>query len=188
MLMRIIKSLALGLSIFSTAVLAENQELQINLKSFEVIHPQEKRGDELYISITEFSKNNLPRNYKVPPFPSHWLSRYLNSFKEMTLWRKSFEQCEPLDLLITLVEEDAEPWDPDDSLGSVKLQISCTNGKLEEKWVIPNSEKVSEIAKKKNAFHFKGSNAQYDMQFSLDNVAVKPLDKIKPKEAIPQKQ
>lgn len=181
--MRIIKYLAFfGLSTFSTIALAQNQELQINLKSFNVVRPQEERGDELYISITEFPKNGLPKNYKVPPFPSHWLSQYLNNFKEMTLWRKSFNECEPLDLLITLVEEDSQPWDPDDSLGSVKLEISCINGKLDEKWNIPNAEKVAKINEKKNAFHFKGNNAEYDIQFSLDSVAVKSREKMKVKE------
>src|SRR5690349_20024732 len=111
------------LYIYSTFVFA--LEARMKLLSLEKKHTQEKSGDELYISITEYSKNNLPRNYQVPAFPSHWLSQYVNNVKDAVLWKKDLKECEDAELLITLVDEHIQPWNVDDSLGSLKLKLSC---------------------------------------------------------------
>ena len=148
-------------------------EAKLKLVSLEKKQSQEQSGDELYISITEYSKNHLPRNYQVPAFPSHWLSQYVSSVKEAVLWKKDLQECEEAELLITLVEEDILPWNVDDSLGSLKLKLSCQNGKMQGQWVILDSKTASTIPHQKDKFSFTGNNGLYDLQFGFENIEIK---------------
>lgn len=158
-----ISSFALGmLSIFSTSLLAQNQELKINLKAFDITHSQEIQKSDITLSITEYSQNKEPQQFRVPHFPSHLLSQYLKDFKEITLWKKNINKCKPMDLLISLYEEH--------SLGTVKLSIDCVNGQVKEQWHISNPEKVAHLPNQINGFHFKGTKAEYNITFSLDNI------------------
>jgi hypothetical protein len=160
------------LSLYSTFAFGQS-EVKIKLMSLETVHTQEESGDELYLSITEYSKNHLPRNYQIPAFPSHWLSQYATHVKDALVWTKDFKECEDVELLITLVEEDVLPWNADDSLGSVKLKLTCQAGKMQGQWVIPNSETVSKIPNQKDKFSFSGNNGLYNLQFSLENIEIK---------------
>lgn len=166
-----------ALVLFSSIALAQKQELHLNLNAFELIQPQEESGDELYITVTEFAKNEKPRNYQVPSFPSHWLSKYLNNFKQIVIWKKEIKECKPIDLLITLVEQDAQPIDLDDSLGTVKLKINCNDGKIEQQWVVGKSNEVTKIPNQKNAFTFHKDKAKYNMRFSLEQLNVRQTNK-----------
>lgn len=148
-------------------------EAKIKLSSMEKKHSQEQSGDELYISITEYSKNHLPRNYQFPAFPSHWLSQHVSNIKDAVIWKKELKECEDIDLLINLVEEDVQPWNVDDSLGALKLKLSCQNGKTQGQWEIPDNKTVSKIPNQKDKFNFTGSNGQYELQFSFENIQIK---------------
>lgn len=154
------------ISIYSMNTQAQSHDIQIKLKSLEVHKPQEKSGDELYISVTEFPKEKKPKNFQVPQFPSHWLSNHLQKFREVTLWQHKMQECEPIDLLISLVEKDVQPWDIDDSLGSVKLRLSCNKGKLATEW-IPLNDKAKNLPKTKDTFTFTGDEGEYQLQFSV---------------------
>lgn len=169
---------------------AKTQEIAVKLHSLDVVHQQEKRGDELYLNITEFPAQSKAHYYQVPSYPSHWLSKYAASIKDVVIWRKSLNQCEPINLLITLVEEDFAPWNVDDTLGSVELKIECVNGKAVETWSIPNPKNTVQIKSQKNAFSFQGSNAEYHAIFKLENAFSKHKDnnletERKEREAIP---
>lgn len=156
------------LSLFSTVILAQT-EAKLILKSFKTEQSQEKGGDELYISVTEYTKNHSPSYYQVPAFPAHWLSEHIGKVNNALLWKKDLTKCEDTDLMITLVEEDLIPWNVDDSLGSLKLKLTCKNDKLQGEWNIPNTNAVSK-SKGKDAFQFTGDNGRYDVQFGLENI------------------
>jgi len=152
----------------STSVLAQKEKvLSVKLKSLEVIQPEKKGGDELYISVTEFPQGEIPTHYQIPTPPSHWLSKYANGVKDVVLWKKPMQQCEPLNLLISLVEEDHPFWQMEDLLGSIELKVTCVKGKAVEQWVIPNSKITSGS---KNDFLFTGKQAKYRLKFKLEQL------------------
>jgi hypothetical protein len=168
--MHLVKKVALAtMCLLASQAFAQTEEMAVKLKTLEVIHPQEKRGDELYISVTEFPAQETARHYQVPAYPTHWLSKYVKNIKDVVIWKKSLSHCEPIDLLITLVEEDFAPWDLDDSLGSVQLKVECVNGKSVEKWVIPDPKTTAKITDQESAFSFTGENAEYRAIFKLED-------------------
>ncbi len=163
-----------AISVFASPSFAQTEQIAVKLKTLEVIRQQEKSGDELYISVTEFPTVGSPSHYQIPSYPTHWLSKYLTNVKDVVIWKKNLNHCEPIDLLISLVEEDFAPWNMDDSLGSVQLKVQCVNGKAVEQWTIPNSKDTSKVSNDNNAFTFTGEGANYKATFSLeDNISPK---------------
>ena len=165
-----------GLLSLSSMVYAQSsEEITLKLKSLSVIKQQESGGDELYISVTEYPAKGTPVHYQVPSFPTHWLSKYLVNVKDIVIWKKNSVQCTPADLLITLVEEDFEPWNMDDSLGSVALKVECVNGTAVEKWSIPDQKTTAKINNETGAFTFDGDGAKYRAQFTVEkNIKLAP--------------
>lgn len=148
---------------------AQKENIAVTLKNLEVIQTQEKGGDELFISVTEFPTQENARHYQIPAYPTHWLSKYLKNVKDVVIWQKSLNHCEPIDLLISLVEEDFAPWDLDDSLGSVELKVECVNGQSVEKWIIPDTKNTVKINGNDNGFSFTGHKAEYRAIFKLED-------------------
>jgi len=172
------------------------QEVSVDLQKLKVIQEQEKSGDELYFSVTEVpldkkwekGKFPLPKHYQVPAFPSHWLSKYADKIHDVTLWKKTGKGCESTDVLFSLVEEDTPPWNLDDLLGSVKLQMRCENGKTVTHWEIPDSKITASVPQKSNTFSFTGDGAEYSGTFKVEQHAA-PTNKKDPRlEALPARQ
>lgn len=129
---------------------------------------QEKGGDELFIEVTEFPENSKPKVYYAPTRPSHWLSKYINNVHDVVIWKRESKGCESTDLLISLVEEDSEPWDRHDLLGSVKVKLRCENGKLTQDWEIPDPKITSIYSNSPVTYEFQGENSGYRAKFKLD--------------------
>ena len=144
------------------------KDLSIKLDVLEKIHAQEKSGDELYFTVTEFPENKAPRHYRIPSYPTHWMSDYLKNVKNITLWQKSFATCEKTDVLISLVEADLPPWNVDDLLGSVEFKVTCDKGALKTQWSIPNKENTAAILKQDGAYSFTGDHSEYHTLFKVD--------------------
>ncbi len=153
----------------------KGEEITITLEELDAIKSQEKRGDELYFSITEYPSTSPAKHYQVPSFPSHWVSAYFKSLKNIVLWQKDMSTCEPMEVIFSLVEEDLPPWIPDDLLGSAKLKIHCENGKAIKEWVVPNKEITNEdtVNDKKTVFNFTGKGADYRAVLYFDE---KPIE------------
>lgn len=145
------------------------QDLSIKLEVLEKIHAQEQSGDELYFSVTEFPEKSAPRHYRIPSFPSHWMSDYLKNVKNIVLWQKSYATCEKTEVLISLVEADLPPWNVDDLLGSVELKVTCDQGKMHTEWSIPNKENTAKMPNMENAFAFTGDHSEYHGMFKIDH-------------------
>lgn len=158
-----------SISFIGNQAWAQAEHFAVKLHRLESLHAQEKSGDELFISVTEFPMQENPIHYQVPNFPSHWISKYLPNIKDVVVWKKTLKQCEPVDLLISLVEEDLPPWNVNDLLGSVELKIKCVNGKPQEEWLIPDPKNTSKITSESNAFSFTGKNAEYHAVFKLED-------------------
>lgn len=168
------------------------KDLSIKLDVLEKIHAQEKSGDELYFTVTEFPENKAPRHYRIPSYPTHWMSDYLKNVKNITLWQKSFATCEKTDVLISLVEADLPPWNVDDLLGSVEFKVTCDKGSMKTQWSIPNKENTTAILNQEGAYSFTGDHSEYHTLFKVDESKItikqtEPVDNtIKSKPSIRQ--
>lgn len=170
---------SIGLSGNIASAASESKEsISIKLEELEKVTSQEKGGDELYFSITEYPATSPARHYQVPSFPSHWVSDYFKSLKNIVLWQKDMTTCEPTEIIFSLVEEDLPPWDPDDLLGSAKLKISCEAGKVVKEWTVPNKEiTTEENMNDKTVFEFKGEGADYRATFKVEENATSNINK-----------
>jgi hypothetical protein len=155
--------------LWSTPLLADNPSYSVKLQSIEKIRSAEKDGDELFISVTEFPEEGVPKNYQIPSFPTHWLSAHLKNVKDVTLWQKDMQTCKGVKVVFSLVEEDVPPWNLNDLLGSVVLDLKCENGKAVPNWTIPNKENTEKLTEGPSKFLFKGYNSEYHADFHLEN-------------------
>ena len=161
-----IQGLMLVTALVSSSAFAK--DLSIKLDVLEKIHAQEKSGDELYFTVTEFPEHKAPRHYRIPSYPTHWMSDYLKNVKNIILWQRSLATCEKTNVLISLVEADLPPWNVDDLLGSVEFKVTCDQGKMKTEWAIPNKENTAQIMNKEGAFAFTGDHSEYHTIFTLD--------------------
>lgn len=145
----------------------ENVRLILKLDTIEKIKSQEKRGDELYFSITEYSSLEKARHYQVPDFPTHWLSDHLDKVKDVTLWKKTLKNDEAVELIISLVERDFPPWNVDDLLGSIKLKLRWNNGELKKEWSIPNQAITHTVEEMSNSYRLNGDGAEYLLKLEV---------------------
>lgn len=141
--------------------------IQLKLKKLEAVQNQEQQGDELFFHITEFPEKSKPKHYYIPNRPAHWLSKHLDQVQNINLWQKS-AQCENTEVLISLVEEDVEPWNINDLLGSVLLKVKCVDGKISKEWFIPDPNITMNSSMESNVFQFQGKKAKYKATFSLE--------------------
>jgi len=150
-----------------------NQSVGIKVDAIRLIKMQERRGDELYFNVTEYSESGPPRFYQVPSFPGHWLSKFVEGVNNVSLWNKDFNQCENVRLVISFIERDIPPWNVDDLLGTVNLNIQCENNKLVGTWSIPDKSITKVSKNKENKFVFFGDGAEYRVQFKIKNLNIK---------------
>lgn len=137
-------------------------------------------GDEIYVNITEYSSVDKPAMHRVPEYPSHWLSKYIDKVKDVTLWQKPIQDEESVELIISVVESDAPPWDVDDLIGSVKLKVYIEKGKLEQEWSVPNKAIVKSEGEKGH-FVLTGDGAEYKISLKLKLDKQTEADKTKDK-------
>lgn len=158
----------------STSVCAQEVNLAVTLSKLDAVRTSEKRGDELYVSITEYNSSTSPINYRIPEFPLHWKS---NGSKEITnalLWANTFKEGEGASVIFSLIEQDTPPWNLDDLIGTIKLKVRNEKGKLKSEWVIPHQAGYQVIPEHQNAFILKGNNVEYYMVLKLEETKDKP--------------
>ncbi|MGE3319248.1 MAG: hypothetical protein AB7I18_08115 [Candidatus Berkiella sp.] len=166
---------------------ATAKDLSIKLDVLEMIHAQEKSGDELYFSVTEFPENKAPRHYRIPSYPTHWMSDHLKNVKNIVLWQRSYPTCEKTDVLISLVEADLPPWNVDDLLGAVEFKVTCEQGQMKTEWKVPNKENTAPILNHDGAFSFTGDHSEYHAIFKLDESKITIKQNIPEEETIKSK-
>lgn len=139
----------------------------LTLEKIEAVKTEEgKSGDQIYLNITEYSSMDKPNMHRIPEYPSHWLSKYIDKVKNVTVWNRAIKDTESVELVISLVESDAPPWDVDDLIGSVKLKIYIEKGKLEQEWSTPNKD-IVKSDKEKGHFVLTGDGAEYKISLKL---------------------
>lgn len=151
----------------STSATIHTTPVILTLEDIEVVKSSGQfSGDEIYVNITEYSSVDKPSMHRVPEYPSHWLSKYIDKVKDIVLWQKPIQDGESVELIISVVESDAPPWDVDDLIGSVKLKVYIEKGKLEQEWSIPNKSIVKSEAERGH-FTLTGDGAEYKISLKL---------------------
>ena len=142
----------------------------VNLKEIIAVKPSEKYGDEVYFSVTQYSDQKKPKQFRIPAYPNHWQSKNLEKIKNINLWQGSLGNNEFVQLMISLIEQDSPPFIHDDHLGSTKVTLKNVKGKLQINWEIPqlkDQPDVRQIKKNTPFFILRGSNFQYRVSFEV---------------------
>lgn len=140
--------------------------IRVQLQSLVKIRQQERKGDEIFMHITEVPLNGKGTYYQLPIFPYYWPSDFLTSIQKgvAVLWKESLA-CQNYDLIFSLGERDLPPWDPDDELGRVVLRLRCQNNRFTKQWHIPDLHKATFVPGKEDTFIFIGNGAKYYATF-----------------------
>lgn len=110
------------------------------LESIKAEKTLEKRGDELYLAVTEYPSTGMPSHYQIPKFPLYWPSEHLSKVKSLKVWSRELKEGEAATLLLSLIDKDAPPWNTDDLVGEVELHIKNDKGRLITNWGLPNRD------------------------------------------------
>lgn len=173
MRLKLINFIIFVVGLVSNPVMAKEIKVVLKLSSVQAEKTEEKKGDDVYFSITEYSSLGHSKEDRVPVSPAHWLSKQLSGVKNIPLWEASLKENEEVKLIISLNEQDFPPWDVDDLLGSAQLSLKNHAGKLEKEWSIPVFEETKEVEiqhpfSNPQAYLFKGAGAQYRVAFFVE--------------------
>ncbi len=172
--MRILKLGTFFFLMFFMAMGLHAKELTavVKLSNIKVEKSSDRGGDEFYFNITYYSSLGHSKNIRIPESPTHWLSQHVETVKDINLWTGTLAEGEEVRLILSIVEQDYPPWDPDDLIGGVELILKNEKGKLKKKWDVPTFEERVEVEMKKpgnpQTFIFKGDEALYDVAFIVN--------------------
>lgn len=166
-------SLIFCVSLLPGFVLAKDVQFKVKMIDIQVEKTSEKGDDELYFNIVQQSNLNGNRENRIPEFPTHWLSKQLASLKNVVLWEGKVQAGESIKLILSLLEQDTPPWNPDDAIGAAEVNLLNQNGKLTVTWTVPifkkNNPKVEMLKPAKTQqYIFKGDGSRYDVAFSVE--------------------
>lgn len=168
------KLLILTLCLFSSLVSATADKglpVGVNLVKLATVKPSERGGDELYMNVTVYPSQGHSQNFQVPDFPLHWLSKHVDKINNLNLWAGALKTGESVNIVLSLIEQDAPPFNPDDLVGTVNVFIKNDNGQLISTWKLPNRSdakpvEMSELGKQES-FTFTGEDSTYDATFAM---------------------
>ena len=172
--MRLFKLINFLILSFFLIGIAEAKEIKVEVKLTDIkaIKTEEKGGDELYFDTIEYSSLGHSKEARIPAKPLHWLSSQLSGVKNVVLWQGTVQDDESIRVILTLVEQDLEPWEVDDMLGSIQLNLANKSGKLTKEWIVPVFEETDEVEMLKKGdpqrYLFKGDGAKYEVAFKVD--------------------
>lgn len=110
----------------------------LHLLRLQSLKTSDQKTDELYLSILTFESTGKPHHYQIPEFPLYWSSKNLDQIKNLKIWQNPLAVGQGVTLVLSLMEHDAPPWNSDDWIGSLKIQLRNNQGNLEMSWVVPN--------------------------------------------------
>lgn len=152
-------------------VYAKEYTPTIVLKEIKVVKATEKSGDELYVNVTEYMPNGKTKTVNIPVSPLAWASKDLAKIKELKLWSNKLAEGQSADIMMTFVEQDNPPFDPDDLLGMVHLKIQNTKKGLKTLWSVREgsikSPEKDLPGGKKQEFTLTGAGGTYKINMKL---------------------
>jgi len=156
---------------FSIVGEAKERHVELFLKSIKEVAASEETGDEIYLALTEYPSHGKYKHYTIPYYPLHWSSDVLPHVKDLKLWDGELADKHAVELVISAIEHDILPFDPDDLIGTVKLTLRNIDNKLQVAWKIPDPKKQEKEIKPESGttkeYTFKGDNGEYVLTFEL---------------------
>jgi hypothetical protein len=143
----------------------------VKVKNITLVKLSEASGDELYFSIAKYSNKEKPSLVRIPEPPLYWRSKDLNLLNNVVLATETLENGEEVQFIISLIEADSPPFDPDDHIGSIQLNLSNKDGKMEQKWQQPNLVDQTNVGQLKVSlpeFSFAGAGGKYLVNFVIE--------------------
>ena len=166
------------------------------LQNIKAIKKNESSSDEIYFSITEFSSDKKNLTYTIPGFINHdrkqfvtptligsygiynhpvmhWNSTQLKKVNHAQLWEKALKEGQSVEIFLTVIEHDAQPFDLDDPIGALKIRVSNKKGEILTLWRYLGNTKSELILSSKNksgerkGYQFMGGNSKYNLNFHL---------------------
>lgn len=167
-------SLILLTWLLSGFALAKEMQIIVKMTDIQAEKRSEARGDELYFNITQYSNFKDKLESRIPEYPMHWLSKQLTSLKNVVLWQGELKERERIRLVLSLLDQDLQPWDLDDAIGAAEVHLLNQKGKLKIQWGVPKFDKNNkEVEMLKRAvpqrYVFKGDGSRYDVAFSVEH-------------------
>lgn len=172
-------AIAALITVFLTPAYAKDVKPALVLQDIQAVKLNEKKGDEVYINVTEYLPDGKSKSTNIPVLPLAWGSKDLSKVKELKLWDAKMTNGQAADVIVTFVEQDNPPFDPDDLLGVVQLKLvntkqgikplwSVKEGVIDKKTAKSNQGTFKEVSNNKNYdFTLKGSNAEYKVKLKL---------------------
>ena len=146
-------------------------QFRLELGEIQVVKESEVGGDEVYISVAEYSNYGKPQYHRIPSYPTYWLSRHLTSVKNVHLWHHDLKDGDAVQLIVSVIERDLPPWNVDDLIGAIKVNVNVKDGKTNVTWDHDQFEKEAEVLAddedpKSPHFTLKGNNSEYKISFN----------------------
>ncbi|AHE66938.1 hypothetical protein [Legionella oakridgensis] len=163
----------IGLFFSSVVLAANNQTIQpsLNLNQIKMIKGGEALGDDLYFDISILKANQPTQYLRVPKYPLYWPSTELASLKSVPLWSESLKNGQKIILIISLIDQDAKPMNPDDVIGVIRVELHNEHGHLQARWSMPNQKEGPIVSSTGSVQKFELSNnayGHYEVLLSLD--------------------
>jgi hypothetical protein len=114
------------------------------------------------------------KNSKIPAGDLCWESKNLDKVKDVVLWEGDVQTGEEIKLILSVVEQDFPPWDPDELIGGAQLILTNNKGKFAHEWVKPVFEEEVDIEMKgkrpdgSQIFLLKSAGAIYEVTFAVE--------------------
>jgi len=143
----------------------------VMLNHIKTVEAAERTGDELYFDISVL-RADMPREfYRIPDHPVHWPSSLSHKIKDVSLWSEEIKPGHTVILLLSLMDQNLNPLNPDDLIGVIRLELKNKDGELNAEWSLPNrpSGPVTIAGKKGDIqkFELYDKYGQYEVFLSL---------------------
>lgn len=162
---------AVLLALLSFSAISKERNVVVKLTQIEAVKTTERTGDELYFSISQYSNKEAPHLFRVPMFPLHWLSKELPALKNIKLWEGKIADNQSVLLVLSLLEQDLEPFNTDDHIGSVQVKLANQKGKVISTWGQPkfvDQPEVQQPNPKIPSYIMLGEGGKYKVVFKVE--------------------
>lgn len=143
----------------------------LTLSSIEFKKASEDYGDELFFNVTTYASNGVSTHYQVPTYPTHWHSARLDQVHDVPLWEGQVPEDGAIEIIVSLTERDAPPWNIDDLVGSVKLKLRQEGGEVVEDWSLYVERGLTTeecVERGVRSYTMTGNDSEYHLGFRFD--------------------
>lgn len=157
---------------FSSMAFAVNKQEfspKLVLDHIKMVKQGELLGDDLYFDISVLRVNQPTQYIRIPEFPLHLPSSKINTVKSAPLWSEPIKSGEKITLIVSLMDQDSKPLNPDDLIGLIRVELKNEKGNLQVQWSMPNQKSVpvTWAINTTQKFLLSNANGQYELYLSI---------------------